>query len=342
MDKTTPTLEQWRRLYQATMQVKELAPWEWMTETDVFGVQDPETKEIGFASVMGALGEHFSLAVYLGPKGLYGFWAFEDMGPDSLPETLFEIHHLQASFEDRNTLTDQDRALIKELGLKFRGRNAWPMFRSYRPGFYPWYLEAAEARFLTHVLEQAVDVTPRIKEAPEILTPADEDSYLVRVPMKKKEGLVWEDRIVPVPPPEPEPIRLAMDMGLLAEMKRLPQSGASLEVDFFGVPIMIGERGTRPSMPYMLLVVERDSGFVIGSELLQVETTLEAMWGEVSVTLLRQMARMGIVPRQIGVRSPLLLQLLQPLGEELKFKIRLITAMRSLDSAKEFLMQRFV
>jgi hypothetical protein len=54
-----PTNEQWRRLYEAAVGVKELAPWEWMTETDVFGVQDPETQEIGFVSVMGALGEHF-------------------------------------------------------------------------------------------------------------------------------------------------------------------------------------------------------------------------------------------------------------------------------------------
>jgi hypothetical protein len=36
-----------RRLYQALVRVKEIAPWEWMTETDVFGVQDPQTDEIG-------------------------------------------------------------------------------------------------------------------------------------------------------------------------------------------------------------------------------------------------------------------------------------------------------
>jgi hypothetical protein len=36
-----PTNEQWRRLYEAAVGVKELSPWEWMTETDVFGVQDP-------------------------------------------------------------------------------------------------------------------------------------------------------------------------------------------------------------------------------------------------------------------------------------------------------------
>jgi len=69
MDQLAPTLEEWRRLYQATMRVKELAPWDWMTETDIFGVRDPEIHETGFVSVMGMRGEHFSLAVYLGGRG---------------------------------------------------------------------------------------------------------------------------------------------------------------------------------------------------------------------------------------------------------------------------------
>ena len=56
----TPTLEEWHKLYDALSRVKELAPWEFMVEIDVFGVQNPETDEVGFVSVMGALGEHYS------------------------------------------------------------------------------------------------------------------------------------------------------------------------------------------------------------------------------------------------------------------------------------------
>ena len=44
MPESTPTLSEWRKLYQAAIRLKEIAPWEWMTETDVFGVQNPETK----------------------------------------------------------------------------------------------------------------------------------------------------------------------------------------------------------------------------------------------------------------------------------------------------------
>ena len=124
MAESGPTLNEWRKLYEAAMQVKEIAPWEWMEEIDVFGVQDPETEELGFVSVMGMLGEHFSLAVYLGPEGLYRFREFQEMGASAPAEALLEIPHLQASFEDRNELTQKDRDQIKKLGLKFRGRRA--------------------------------------------------------------------------------------------------------------------------------------------------------------------------------------------------------------------------
>jgi len=188
MTELSPTLDEWSKLYTAAIRVKEIAPWEWMTEADIFGVksrfasplrseQDPETEQLGFVSVMGMLGEHLALAVYLGPEGLYGFWGFQRLADtakdasrqgkpfllsrilsdDVLPEVFFRLPHFQTSFENRNELRQKDRDLIKQLGLKFRGRQAWPMFRSYRPGFWPWYLEAWEVRFLTHALEQAVE-----------------------------------------------------------------------------------------------------------------------------------------------------------------------------------------
>lgn len=341
MTEGTPTLDEWLHLYQAAIRVKEIAPWEWMTETDLFGVQNPEGDEIGFVSIMGMLREHFALALYLGSKGLSGFWAFEEIGPSAPPEKLIEIPHLQASFENRKELSRKDRDVIKKLGLKFRGRHAWPMFRSYRPGFFPWYVEGQEARFLRYALEQAADVALRFREDPAMLVPSD-DSYLIRVPREEEGTLVWEDQIVTVLPPDIEPISIAMDVDVLEELKGLPLSRKRLEMDFFMVPARIGERGSRPYFPYMLLVVDAGSGLVLGSDLLPPEPSLEAMWGLVPVTAVYQLARVGIVPRQISVRSSLLFQLLQPLVEELGFKVKQTPILRSLDPAKEFLLRRFV
>jgi len=70
---------------------------------------------------------------------------------------------LMCSFEDRNELTGADRKQIKDLGLTFRGKNAWPMFRRMEPGFYPWSIDAKECVFLTQAIQQVLVVVEDIQ-----------------------------------------------------------------------------------------------------------------------------------------------------------------------------------
>ncbi len=90
------------------------------------------------------------------------------------------------------------------------------------------------------------------------------------------------------------------------------------------------------------MAVEAQSGFVLGTELLTVETTLEEMWGTIPLHVVNQIALLGTVPRQVRVRTPLLMQLLKPLAEDLGFKLRQSKTLRSLDQAKRFMLDRFM
>jgi hypothetical protein len=341
MTEPKPTLDDWQKLYQAAMRIKEMAPWEWMDEVDVFGVQDPETDEIGFVSIMGALGEHLAVAVYLGAEALHGFWRMQEVDDSEFEEVFLGISQLQASFEDRGDLTQKDRDVIKELGLKFRGRQAWPMFRSFHPGYLPWYLEAPEARILTYALEQAAEVALRFKDTPSVLDPPDAESYLLRVPREVEGHLVWEDGWVTVPPVEQESIPVVMDLEALERVKQLPQEERTLEIDFSLFPIRIEERGARPYMPHMLLVVETDGGMILGSEFLGPETGLAEMWGSVPVKVVYQIGRAAVLPGRIVVRSPKLGALLRLLAEEVGFEVEVARRLPDLDRAAEALLDRF-
>jgi hypothetical protein len=342
MSENSPTFEEWHRLYKATVRIKEIAPWQWMTETNVFGVQNPETDELGFISVMGMIEEHYALALYRGAKGLYRFWALQNMGSFGEPERLLEIPQIQASFEDRNFLHKKDREIIKQLGLKFRGKNAWPFFRSHRPGLVPWFLETKEARFLAHALEQALDVGLRFKEDSSVLDTPDGESYLVRVPHQEDHSLVWEDQIVRVPPPESPTIEIPMDVEALEYLEQLPRSRNRIEIDLFMLLSAVQEeKGKPPFFPYILMVVDARSGMILGTELLQPAPSLEAMWGKVPVNVVYQLTKVGILPREVKVRSGLLFQLLQPLAEELGFRLKQSSVLRSLDPAKELMRLRF-
>lgn len=169
--------------------VKEMAPWDWMMEDEVFGVQNPESDEIGFISVMGAAGEHFAVALYPGANALYDFLHLHEAGVEGLaadiaPDRVLEIPQLQASFENRDQLDKEDREVIKKLNLKFRRANNWPQFRSYAPGMFPWFLTSCEARFLTAALEMELMMLPmREKKGwpffPYLLLITDAESGLV-------------------------------------------------------------------------------------------------------------------------------------------------------------------
>ncbi|MFQ5814136.1 MAG: hypothetical protein ACE5I2_13255, partial [Anaerolineae bacterium] len=143
MMEKSPTKADWQALYQAALEFKEIEAWTWMYDSDVFGVQDPATGEIGYCCIMGNLGEMFALALYLGSEGLESYMRVASEPPQISAEAL-ETMLLQkcliVSFGGREELTKEDRQVIKRLGLKFRGRTAWPLFRSYRPAYHPWYL----------------------------------------------------------------------------------------------------------------------------------------------------------------------------------------------------------
>jgi hypothetical protein len=340
MSENAPAPEEWRGLYEAAIRVKELAPWQWMKESDTFGVQSPETGALGFISVMGMLGEHYAVALYLGGQALYRFWDLENTGPLTDPQQLLEIPQLQASFEDREQLDTRDRATVKDLGLKFRGRQSWPQFRSYRPGYFPWYLEAAEARFLAVALEQVCDVAPRFKADPSLFSTPDDEYHFVRVPRKEGDALVWEDKVRHVPFEEKVYLDIPMDTTALNYLRTLLASKRQVEIDFFMLRARIQEnRNERPVMPYALLCVDAQSGMVLDVELLDPRPSLEAMWAVLPAQVVQQLAKLHLRPAAVRVRSDMLHQMLTPVADAIGFKLIKRSHLRMLDPAKASLLE---
>ncbi len=341
MPETYATVAEYRPLYALMDAIKALVPWTWMQETDIFGVQNPETDELGFVSPMGMAGEHYAVAVYRGAKGLYGFLGLSQQPPAQIVESLFQIPQFQASFENRELLEKVDRDRIKELGLKYRGQNAWPLLRSFHPGYYPWRLESAEARFLHYALEQVLEVAPRFKAQPTLLRPKGKNRYFVRTAERQGDRLVWQDTVQEVPPPVPTNLRLSMDPQLLAAVQQLPKARLTLEMDFSMMPTPIRERDQRPYFPYMLMVVDAQSGMILAGDLLHPDPSLEAMWGEIPLKIVQLCAGLRAIPAEIRARSPLLHQLLQTIQPELNFKLKQSNRLPALDSAQNEMTQFF-
>lgn len=265
------SLEEWKRLYASAIEFKHMAPWKWMMDSEVFGVQNSADGEIGYCCVLGNAEEFFGLAVYLGTRGLAGYLDFQSgrMGIEiDAVDVLLAKLCLVASFEDKSTLTREDLAVIKMLGLSFKGRYAWPQFRFYEPGYFPWYLNQEQVIFLTHCLNQAMEVALRVREDPDLIVPKSSDVYFVRAPTGQGNDLVWSDTRQK-PQELKEIVKVSHD--LAARLKgietSLSRTDMEWEIDTFFMPMPVKEKKGRPYYPLVFLCIDETSDFIVGVHL---------------------------------------------------------------------------
>jgi len=324
--------EAWRGLFEAAFRIKEMAPWKWMVETEMFGIRDGD--EPCYVSVMGYLGEHLGISVYRGDGALRRFLEVRETPQETIieyPELLLQIPQLQLSFEDRADLLEWDRRLIRNMGYKVRGGQAWPLFQSYRPGFMPWRLEAEEIPVLTRALEQLEEMAPRARAGSVRLDIEDRGDMLVRA--RTAEG-AWADERVPIPSPQPPAIDLCWDERDMSLLKKTPATGDSIELDFFMFPGAIGKPSQRPAVAYVLLAVHRKSEMPLFADLLPVEESLERLFGQVPRALLAQLAAVPMRPKEIRVQNRFLVHLLEPVLKGLGTKIVHQSPLKALGAVK--------
>jgi len=329
----TPSLQEWKALYDAAIEFKNAAPWDWMHDTDIFGVQDPVSGETGYCCIMGAAGEHYALGVYSGSEGLEGLMRIlSGEFSQSHDGVLYVQKCLMASFEDREYLQKEDLKQIKTMGLKFRGANAWPFFRNYTPGLVPWYLTGEEARFLTLALQQAIEVSLRLKKDPGMLIRPSSGKFFVRAPVKQGEGISWKDEwIEPLPPESKDFPATPVDVTLLNRLKKAGlQKRGIWEVDFFFVPAPIWEKEKRPYYPYMSLMVEHNSAFILNFQLEKREE-FALKFPEKFVSFLEHVK---IAPQAFLVKRDEVGRFLEPFASSLGIKIKMVESLPVLEEAQ--------
>jgi len=312
----------WKRLYATAAKVREMEPWLWMEETDIFGVKDPESDAVVFVSVMGLLGEYHAIALYPGAKALAQFWQMQHKaGSEDVAEMLFEIRQLHAAFGKKNELETIEKRVVKELGLNFKGVNAWPCFRSYRPGYFPWVINADEARLLLLALEQLLVMAPRVKEDRRLVSrKPGKCTYLVRVPHQKDGVIEWRDEHHEYPPPATS-FRISIPNHLVEAVRKLEPVDLTVEMDVAASVCRIGKKGDRSQLPYMMLAADSASLFVLGVELLSVKTEVEDMWCQVPAKFLGMIVKHGIRPKRLALRTPWVEMVMQGICKDLGIEI---------------------
>lgn len=305
---------EWHRLYEAAASFKKQGSWKWVTDAEIFGVCNPEDGEVGYCTIMGSNEELFGLAVFRGGEGLE---SLQDMmlDRDEPYAWLNRQKCIMVTFEDRTELDKQDLAQIKELGFRFRGRNAWPLFRAYDPGLVPWTLDRKQVCFLTNALEQAVELAARCKKDEQLFVPPVSGQLLVRAQENGEWSEGWRD-------PEfvlkrPAKYEYSDDAKLMDLVRRIPEKRGQWETDYFFAPVAVQGEAERPYYPRLCLWVDRQTRSAVGFHVAY-EGNFEQEFIDHMIQLIEEK---GARPQKLIIRSNEGLDLFEKTAQRLKIKI---------------------
>lgn len=329
----------WKNLYEAAITFRDVACWDWMSDSDIFGVQNPESGEVGYCCVLGQLGKVFGLAVYFGSEGLEQLRKIQSGKIHAgSPDFAYNQHCLTAWFGDRKDLDHADLKVVRELGLKFRGSHVWPQFRSLQPGYLPWYLTESEAKFLALAVEQAQEVALCLDKDPNWLSSPGKNYYLVRVPIDREGGRTWESHWLKPAPIAKTKVRVfPLDEVRLRRIKNAGTTRQGIwEVDSFYTPEPVaGEE--RPYFPYSILCTDHHSGFIFGTVLAE-----PSDWeSQFPPCILDCIESHDLLPIALWVRKKELREIFEPLASRLDIEVQLIRKLPAIDQAKRAMLKYF-
>lgn len=336
-------------LYMLADKIRQMAPWEYMDEDELFGVQVPGTDLVYFVSVMGAGGEFPALAFYKGFGGLTGFLDFrgeierqtrlfgdqEAMFRASMMDGgLMTIPHLMLSFDDRENLGKEDLAAIKKSGVRPRGKGVWPRIEEIVPGHVPVYPERESLVELYFVMQQVLAVAERAEEDLWYLERKDDPptALLLRVPSGKGPKFRWKDQYLVV---NPGWGRKSYSLQVSGEtsnlLSGLPEASQELQLDMFMLPNPVREKGSRAYFPFVLLMVDKLNGMIVTSSMLPPQPDLHSMHESLPQRVLEELVALGHRPSKIWIRSDLLDGLLHKILQKAGCRVQWVNEMPEMD-----------
>jgi hypothetical protein len=136
LEKESQVLE---KLYPLALELLDLAPWNWLCESDLFAIVPQDSDTPWFASVMGSGGEFTAVSYYEGGRAADQFLHLQEQAGGSSPEDILLIPHLMVSFDRKEQIQPEDRKRLRACGYHLNRRRRWPVFQQLIPGHPPDY-----------------------------------------------------------------------------------------------------------------------------------------------------------------------------------------------------------
>lgn len=167
---------------------------------------------------------------------------------------------VSATFEDREDVSAAQRRHIRELGLSYRGRQAWPSVRVHEPGYAPGEPDDDALSFLCLALYVTMYAAERMREQPDFLSRGD--SMLVLSPGANGRWAESTHQPRGKPPAVPAPFDYAAIVRQAGI--QVAEPSGTWDIDFFYLPGFVSAgRGERAYNPRVAIVVDATSKLIL-------------------------------------------------------------------------------
>lgn len=334
------------KLYGLALQYKKTKLWKTLMDSTLFAVRLADG-QIGYCCVMGELGEHIALALYIGAEGFDSYQRIAD--PNLRGEMQGEYEELgliqnclQCSFENKDMLSPEERKeaqqYAKKYGVSYRGRKSFPQFVKYQPFRYPWTVEQEDQEYLCQALSAAIEVAKKLEtQDMQSLGFQAEAKAGDPIPMLEygEAGYIWGTTLLPQPIkrgfPSPE-----LDEFTAARLKGVNRAGTwACKLLRMFQPVQM-EANEAPYFPVMLLSMDCDSEYVLpGDFVVDYETNAN----QVLTGLAQCMLDEDYMPKTIQVSDRRTEALLKRFCARVGITLQMCTALPELEQVIEDLME---
>ena len=259
----------WQELYAIIQQWNNLQPWKYIDSADWIKIKF-ENEESIYCTIMGKINNCIGLSIYFGDKGYQDLSSLitEPIDNTVTKYLMFDQTCLTFYMGDREEVPSQQKKIIKELGLKFRGRGNWPYFISYKKRFYPYHIDDNQAQLIIKVMKKLIDIIKAYINK-KIDVRFEEDEIINA--FQNNNQWIYEPLCLPEQINKFSPVEIE-DENILQQISLAPRNHRGLIVDLVYLNTSSRDKNySRPINPLLFIVLDEESQMVIGGHVLDPE-----------------------------------------------------------------------
>jgi hypothetical protein len=331
-----PSFAAMQRLYELASKLYGVQPWGLLDESQLILVRDSVSGELCYCSVMGMLGEVYSVHAYIGTESLRLFRRMQAEQLTDAGEFFATQHSVSMEFVRKAELERQDRELLAALGHP-QGRGlASPIFRTIRPGFHPWFVTEEEARTLAECIGAVIVICAAVASQESTKFWDLADTYPMVTRMEGAEPRYRVDLVKAVLPAEPPILQVRLEEATLRRLRSQDYMVRGvMELDHILTGTPIGKKGERSASAAIALAVDAESGVVLAPD---AHRSSVAAGDALARVFLNAVQANHTLPKEVRVRCQRLKECLTPLMESFGVAIRVAGRLPAADEARSSLL----